>query len=103
MKKRLMAFRNSRVMKFGGTSVANARAFENVARIIADRIAFRPVVIVSAMSGMTDALLTSAQEAEKDLEIAIASLDEVFTRHKTVALDIMGSEQTVNAIARIDK
>ncbi len=47
-------------MKFGGTSVANARAFENVARIIGDRIGFLPVVIVSAMSGMTDALLSHA-------------------------------------------
>jgi aspartate kinase len=99
-----MPIRNSRVMKFGGTSVGNARAFENVARIIAERIEFRPVVIVSAMSGMTDALLASAQQAEKGpLEIAIASLDEVFTRHKTVAVEILGSEQAVNAIARIDK
>jgi aspartokinase len=45
------------VMKFGGTSVGDARAFENVAQIVAARIHLEPVVVVSAMSGVTDALL----------------------------------------------
>ena len=47
------------VMKFGGTSVSDARAFENVAQIVAARIQLEPVVVVSAMSGVTDALLAS--------------------------------------------
>jgi aspartate kinase len=47
------------VMKFGGTSVADAAAIENVARIVATERAAFPVVVVSAMSGVTDALLSA--------------------------------------------
>jgi aspartate kinase len=67
------------VMKFGGTSVADAAAFENVARIVAsEREA--AVVVVSAMSGVTDALLAATD---------IASLQEVFERHRTVSRELL--------------
>src|SRR5882724_168596 len=99
-----MTIRSPLVMKFGGTSVADDRAFETVARIITERISFDPVIIVSAMSGMTDALLASARQAEDGhLEAAIASLDEVFTRHKTVAENLLAIENAADIIARIDK
>ena len=41
------------VMKFGGTSVADAAALNNVAAIVAARLNDSPVVVVSAMSGVT--------------------------------------------------
>src|SRR5215213_5516077 len=67
------------IMKFGGTSVADAAAFENVARIvIAERAAF-PVVVVSAMSGVTDALLAATP----------ASLGPIFDRHFTTAEQLL--------------
>jgi len=50
-------------MKFGGTSVEGATAFKNAARIVSDRQALRPVVVVSAMAGFTDALIGSVQQA----------------------------------------
>jgi len=99
-----MTIRSPLVMKFGGTSVADDRAFETVARIITERISFDPVIVVSAMSGMTDALLASARQAEDGhLEAAIASLDEVFTRHKTVAEKLLAIENAADIIATIDK
>src|SRR5215213_7292795 len=67
------------VMKFGGTSVADAAAFENVARIVeAERAAF-PVVVVSAMSGVTDALLSATPD----------SLGPIFARHITAARQLL--------------
>jgi aspartate kinase len=65
-------------MKFGGTSVADAAAFENVARIVANER--DAVVIVSAMSGVTDALLAATN---------IASLENVFDRHRVVARQLL--------------
>ncbi len=50
-------------MKFGGTSVEGATAFQNAARIVADRLNLRPVVVVSAMAGFTDALLAAVRQA----------------------------------------
>jgi len=52
------------VMKFGGTSVEDARAIERVAAIVKDRLPQRPVVVVSAMAKVTDTLLTMARAAE---------------------------------------
>jgi len=71
------------VMKFGGTSVAGAAAIENVARIVsAERAAF-PVVVVSAMSGVTDALLSATP----------ASVGPIFQRHFVAAEELLkGSE-----------
>lgn len=70
-------------MKFGGTSVADAAAIENVARIVsAERAAF-PVVVVSAMSGVTDALLSATP----------ASVGPIFQRHFITAEQLLkGSE-----------
>src|SRR5215510_2488873 len=65
------------VMKFGGTSVADAAAFENVARIVASEREAGPVVVVSAMSGVTDALL------------AATNIEEVFERHRSVSRELL--------------
>ena len=51
------------VMKFGGTSVGDARAIDRVASIVQGRLTQRPVVVVSAMSKVTDTLLTMARAA----------------------------------------
>ena len=51
------------VMKFGGTSVADAAAFDNVARVVASEHKATPVVVVSAMSGVTDSLLNATKIA----------------------------------------
>src|SRR5215218_1604329 len=53
------------VMKFGGSSVVDAPAIERVARIVAIRRTpeILPVVVVSALGGVTDALLALAAAA----------------------------------------
>ena len=80
------------VMKFGGTSVADAAALENVARIVAAQPDDGPVVVVSAMSGVTDALLASTRIAsERGAEQAIASLGETFRRHEQAAAELLPS------------
>ncbi|HLL15261.1 MAG TPA: lysine-sensitive aspartokinase 3 [Pyrinomonadaceae bacterium] len=74
------------VMKFGGTSVEDARAFARVAGIVGARRAERPVVVVSAMSRVTDALLASVETAAAgDADGALRSLEAHFERHTLVA------------------
>ncbi len=72
------------VMKFGGTSVADAPAFENVARLVSEQpMTIIPIVVVSAMSGVTDALLAATPE----------SVGPIFSRHLTTAEQLLqGSE-----------
>jgi aspartate kinase len=74
------------VMKFGGTSVANAEAIARVRRIATARPEDVPVVIVSAMSGVTDRLLGLASAAERRDDAAVAAgIDELWKRHAETA------------------
>ncbi len=104
---------NSIVMKFGGTSLEGATAFQNAARIVAERIARRPVVVVSAMSRFTDALLGSVKQASQaDAAAGMATLEKHFDRHLRVIDALLTKEaprmrdtveQTRNEIAELLK
>ncbi len=73
-------------MKFGGTSVGDVAAFERVINVVSSQVARRPVVVVSAMTKVTDALLAAFDAAKKaDLPSAIASLGPHFERHVAVS------------------
>ena len=51
------------VMKFGGTSFSNLAAWQRVLAIAQSRITRSPVIVVSAIWGVTDALATCAENA----------------------------------------
>ncbi|HKG12572.1 MAG TPA: lysine-sensitive aspartokinase 3 [Pyrinomonadaceae bacterium] len=78
-------------MKFGGTSVGEARAFERVAALVGRASAdARPVVVVSAMSRFTDALLGAFERAAEGSGAgAAAQLEEHFERHTRVASKLL--------------
>jgi aspartate kinase len=81
------------IMKFGGTSVEGATAFKNAAGIIFDRQPLRPVVVVSAMAGFTDALIASVQQALAGQAAAGADwLGKHFDRHLRVVDALLRSE-----------
>lgn len=74
------------VMKFGGTSVGDVAAFERVFQVISTQSDKQPVVIVSAMTKVTDALLDAVEIAKKgDFAAAFASLEPHFERHIEVS------------------
>jgi aspartate kinase len=73
------------VMKFGGTSVADADAITRVVGIVKnarETSGLPPVVVVSAMSGMTDRLIELTQGAERRLDAHVLNgIAEVSHRH----------------------
>jgi aspartate kinase len=71
------------VMKFGGSSVADAESIERVAGIVRGLLDRRPVVVVSAMAKTTNRLLQAAEAAAAgDREEAHAAFDEIETYHR---------------------
>jgi len=67
---------NILVMKFGGTSVGSAQRIAAAAAIVKDFRGGRPsVVVASAMSGVTDLLVKSAQAAARGGELSRRSGD----------------------------
>ncbi|HVF29671.1 MAG TPA: aspartate kinase [Pyrinomonadaceae bacterium] len=84
-------------MKFGGTSVGDVAAFERVFGIVSSQLNRRPVVVVSAMTKVTDALLAAFDVAKKgDFAEAFLSLNPHFERHLEVSRTFI-AEGTPNA------
>ena len=93
-------------MKFGGTSVADARAFGRVAKLVARERRTRPsvVVVVSAMSRFTDALLgTFERAAEGEGASAAATLEEHFERHASVARELLKEDSAAEFGAALEE
>ena len=91
------------IMKFGGTSVEDGRAFERVSRIVHERAGEPTVVVVSAMSRMTDALLASVQAAASgQAEAALRGLEEHFARHLEAARELLSENLRVEVESAIE-
>lgn len=78
-------------MKFGGTSVGDVAAFERVHGIVGSLAGRKPIVVVSAMTKVTDALLAAFELARNgNLDNARSSLEPHFERHVEVAKHFLG-------------
>ena len=78
------------VMKFGGTSVANCEAVSRMISIVEGRISERPVVVVSALSKVTDLLYRLADAAAaSDMEAVDEMLVELRERHLNLAEQLL--------------
>jgi aspartate kinase len=76
------------VMKFGGTSVEDAVAIRRATHIVSQRLRNRPVVVVSALSDVTDQLLEAGKTAARgQLQAATETLHSLQQRHEQVVLD----------------
>ncbi len=72
------------VMKFGGTSVGSADAMLKVKDIVEESIAdgWKPVVVLSAMAGVTDQLLQSTEMAKNHrFDLVLQTAASLTTRH----------------------
>jgi len=72
-----------KVMKFGGTSVKDADAIMNVAEIVKENGSVTGVaVVLSAMKGVTDLLISAARKAEKGDPVYRDTLQEIRAKKK---------------------
>jgi len=80
------------VMKFGGTSVEDAKAIDRAASIVKARLPLKPVVVVSAMAKVTDALLAMARAAGAgDRDTALQLSRTLRERHYNTAGELLGT------------
>ena len=81
------------VLKFGGTSVSSAANWHNIAGVVRERMAarLRPVIVHSALSGITDRLESLLSAAMTGTHSAV--LEQIDGRHRELAqsLDITPS------------
>jgi aspartate kinase len=70
------------VCKFGGTSVADAGAIRRAGDIIREKVPRQPVVVVSALAGVTNALLSVAEQSSTGQLIkALSGVEDLRARH----------------------
>jgi aspartate kinase len=87
------------VCKFGGTSVADAAAIRRLVAIVAGRAQERPLVVVSALAGVTDGLLALAAAVPAGDAAALSgAIDGLVRRHETVAGELPGAESAVETV-----
>jgi aspartate kinase len=89
------------VMKFGGTSVEDATAIQRTASIVAGRLrkGLNPIVVVSAMSRVTDTLLAAAAAAGRNArEEALKLSDTLRTRHLNTAAELVTTPDALTAL-----
>lgn len=94
------------VMKFGGTSVADPEAINRLIGIVRqqkDRDRTPPVVVVSALAGVTDKLVAIARLAEDgEADTAAEQLTALLERHIAVATTVT-SDSRAAVIAAVKK
>ena len=76
------------VMKFGGTSVGSVEALNRVAKIIANEEG-KKVVVVSAMSGITNFLVSAVEENKMNMDDVIRTFRD---KHVNVANELLSGE-----------
>ena len=94
------------VMKFGGTSVADCAAITRTIGIVESKLQQRPIVVVSALSKVTDLLYKISDKArEKDNEGAADLLRQLRERHLNLAAELIpdNAEILADACARVNR
>jgi len=82
------------VMKFGGSSVGDAERIKNVCNIVKSRK--NPVVVVSAVKGVTDMLINTVEMAAKGEDVS-KELGDIKERHHKVLKDLELKEDLVDS------
>ena len=93
------------IMKFGGTSVANFEAITRAIFIVGGRLDQKPVVVVSALSKVTDLLYRiSDAAASGNVEETNQLMNELRTRHVNLASDLLEQSPALkeSAVGRVN-
>ena len=88
------------VVKFGGTSVGDADAIRRSAAIVKGRLDRKPIVVVSALGGATNALLAVGEQSAKGHLIgALRGVETLRARHLAECEELLGGTDAANEIA----
>jgi bifunctional aspartokinase / homoserine dehydrogenase 1 len=92
------------VLKFGGSSVANAENIGKVAQVVKDKIKNgKTIVVVSALGGITDALLQCSKLASEGNETYKEKLHEIESRHLLAVKDLLPITQQSGVLSFVKK
>ena len=92
-----------KVLKFGGTSVANAQNIQLAINIVNNKAKEEKLaVVVSALSGVTDMLLTASQKAASKDETYKSSIEEIKQKHFDTIAQLIDSANQNQLLIKIN-
>lgn len=89
------------VHKFGGTCVASSERIKNVANIIVEDDSERKLVVVSAMSKVTDMMYDLIEKAQSRDDSYMFALDAVLDKHRSTALDLLDGDELGSFLSQL--
>ena len=104
-RRRQKLHRNMKVLKFGGTSVGSVKSILSLKKIVETEARTQPViVVVSALGGITDKLITTSQMALKGDERWREEFDAMVTRHHQMIDTIISDDKKrVDLFNKVDQ
>lgn len=90
-----------KVLKFGGTSVADAQNITKVAAIVSDTVGDKIIVVVSALGGVTDLLLQAAKLASEQDEQYKSILKSIEARHLSTVKELIPINAQSQVLSRV--
>lgn len=94
-----------KILKFGGSSVANAKNIKKVIQIISDSSKKHGglVIVVSALGGVTDNLIKIASLASESESEYQAPMKDIFKQHNQVIREVVSSNTQKQILAEVEK
>ncbi|KAG2597179.1 hypothetical protein PVAP13_5KG198800 [Panicum virgatum] len=89
------------VHKFGGTCMGTPQRIQSVADIVLSDSSERKLVIVSAMSKVTDMMYNLVHKAQSRDDSYMIALEEVFEKHMAAAKDLLDGEDLASFLSQL--
>ncbi|XP_059299475.1 bifunctional aspartokinase/homoserine dehydrogenase 1, chloroplastic-like [Lycium ferocissimum] len=89
------------VHKFGGTCVGNSERIRKVADVIIQDQSEGKLVVVSAMSKVTDMMYDLIDKAQSRDESYLTALGAILEKHKLTAIDLLDGDELASFLSRI--
>lgn len=89
------------VHKFGGTCVGNSQRIRNVAEVIINDNSERKLVVVSAMSKVTDMMYDLIRKAQSRDDSYLSALEAVLEKHRLTARDLLDGDELASFLSHL--
>jgi aspartokinase/homoserine dehydrogenase 1 len=89
------------VHKFGGTCMGTPQRIQNVADVVLGDSSERKLIIVSAMSKVTDMMYNLVHKAQSRDDSYTEALDKVFEKHMSAAKDLLDGEDLARFLSQL--
>ncbi|KAH0941409.1 hypothetical protein HID58_001046 [Brassica napus] len=89
------------VHKFGGTCVGNSQRIRNVAEVIINDNSERKLVVVSAMSKVTDMMYDLIRKAQSRDDSYLSALEAVLEKHRLTARDLLDGDDLASFLSHL--